>query len=179
MPPTSDTAPLRIEIRPETARDHRRVYEIQERAFGRRDEADLVDALREEVEPFISLVAEVEGRVEGHILFGPVTVDAGADSFEAIALAPLGVDPETQNRGIGSELVRRGLDRCRRDGHRLVFVLGHSRYYPRFGFRPAAPLGLRYEKPAPEEAFMVAEIEPGALRGRSGIVRYPEPFSRF
>ena len=171
------TRSAEVEVRPEKPDDHRVVYEIVMRAFGSRGEADLVEALRGVVEPQISLVALYEGRLAGHIFFGPVTVES-APPFEAVGLAPLAVSPEFQNRGIGSELVRVGLEECRRARHPIVFVLGHPTYYPRFGFARAAPMGLRYEAAASEEAFMVAELVPDALHGRRGWVRYDDAFDR-
>jgi putative acetyltransferase len=70
------------------------------------------------------------------------------------------VRPEFQNQGIGSELVRRGLEACRRLGHRVVIVVGHPEYYPRFGFSPARAKGLELPFPAPDDAFLVLELVP-------------------
>jgi putative acetyltransferase len=165
-----------LTVRAETPADREAVRRVNERAFGREAEADLVDALREGARPHVSLVAEEGGRVVGHVFFSPVLVESGAGSWEACALGPMGVLPEFQGRGVGSELVRRGLEECRRAGREVVFVLGHADYYPRFGFRPAAPRGLRSEYPVPEEVFMVAELRAGALAGRTGLVKYGPEF---
>lgn len=94
----------------------------------------------------------------------------------ALALAPMAVRPEFQRRGIGSALVRAGLDSARSLGHRVVIVLGHPRYYPRFGFRPARPLGIDPPFPCRDEVFMALELVPGALVGVRGTVRYPPAF---
>ncbi len=165
-----------IAIRPERPGDRAEVRRVNELAFGGPDEAALVDALRGVAEPQLSLVAEVDGRVVGHIFFSPVSVEAEGSGFTAIALGPMAVQPEFQNQGIGSRLVRRGLEECRRIGEPIVFVVGHADYYPRFGFSPAKGKGLRCEFPVPDEAFMVAELRPGALRGRGGLVRYRPEF---
>ena len=165
-------------IRTEVPADHRAVFDVQARAFGRTEEAELVDVLRPIAQPQISLVAESGARVVGHIFFSPVFID-GTESWIALGLAPLAVAPEFQNRGIGSELVRAGLRACGGVGHALVFVLGHTNYYPRFGFQSARVHGLRYEQALPDEdAFMVIELSPGALAGRTGVVRYLPEFSR-
>jgi putative acetyltransferase len=163
-------------VRAETPSDRAAVREVNERAFGRAAEADLVDALREHARPHVSLVAESGGRVVGHIFFSPVSIESGAETSEAIALAPMAVLPEFQGRGVGSELVRRGLEECRRLGRQVVFVLGHPEYYPRFGFAPAAARGLRSEYPVPDEVFMLLELRPDALRGRTGLVKYHPDF---
>ena len=91
---------------------------------------------------------------------------------EAVGLAPLAVDPDCQRRGIGSRLVAQGLDRCRESGYRIAVVLGHPAYYPRFGFVPARLHGIRFEMEVSDDAFMVLELEPGALAGCTGVARY-------
>jgi len=87
--------------------------------------------------------------------------------------------PEYQRQGVGSKLVRAGLHACRERGHRVVFVLGHADFYPRFGFRSAAPLGFRYGNSELDRYFMVAELSTRALAGLSGSVRYHPEFDRF
>lgn len=147
------------------------------RAFPTDAEARLVDALRERAERCISLVAETKpGAVVGQILFTPVEIGSASC---AVGLAPMSVVPELQRRGIGSALVKAGLSACRAAGERAVVVLGHVDYYPRFGFRPASDHGLYYRNPGPEPAFMALELEPNALQGRTGEVRYHEAFDPF
>lgn len=121
-------------------------------------------------------MAEHDGRVAGHVLFSPVTVRDGARTWDALGLGPLAVLPALQRDGIGSALVRAGLGECRALGHSVVLVLGHAGYYPRFGFRPAAAEGLRWEH-GHAESFFVAELAPGALAGRRGVVRYRAEFT--
>lgn len=166
-----------LAIREETVDDLPAIRQVNEAAFGRPEEAALVDALRAAGRVTLSLVALDAGQVAGHVLFSPVQiVMAGGISTPAVALAPLAVLPALQGRGIGSALTREGLARLRVGGHGIVIVLGHADYYPRFGFRPAAVLGIRAPWDVPEEAFMVAELIPGALEGVSGIVRYGPEF---
>jgi len=88
----------------------------------------------------------------------------------------MAIIPEHQRRGIGSALVREGLDVCRRLGHSVVIVLGHAEYYPRFGFRPAGRFGIRPPFEVPNEVFMVLELRDGALARVSGVVRYSDAF---
>jgi putative acetyltransferase len=168
-----------ITIRPETTEDYAATHEVNALAFGREVEAALVEALRglPDFIPELSLVAVEAGRVVGHILFSPMVIETKEGAVPAVALATLAVRPEFQNQGIGSELVRDGLERCRSLGHRIVVVIGHPAYYPRFGFSPARTRGLEAPFPVPDEAFLALELVPGALDGVAGMVRYPPPFS--
>src|SRR5690606_16435046 len=140
-------------------------------------EADLVDQLRHEAEPCVSLVAEEDGAVVGHVMFSPVTVDGHPDA-KVMGLAPLAVHYDYQGRGIGSALVRAGLERCRALGALGVVAVGHPDYYPRFGFGPASRFGLRCEYDVPDDAFLALELVPGALAGKAGTVRYHAAFGR-
>jgi putative acetyltransferase len=164
-----------IHIRGERKEDFEGVRRVNEAAFGQPAEADLVDALRSGGAATVSLVAEVKGQIVGHILFSPVTVQ-GADDLKAVGLGPMAVLPEHQRRGIGSLLIRKGLEYCRKAGIQAVVVLGHPDYYPRFGFRRASSWGLRCEFDAPDEAFMALELIPNVLSGRSGVVNYHAAF---
>jgi len=164
-------------VRPEQTGDQGPVRNLNELAFGRPNEADLVDALRLRGAIAFSLVAVDKGAVVGHILFTPVSVESGAASFSAVALGPMAVLPDYQRTSIGSELMQLGLQSCRKAGHDIVVVLGHPTYYPRFGFVPARPLGITCEFDVPDEVFMVAELRPNALKGRSGVVKYQPEFN--
>jgi putative acetyltransferase len=164
-------------IRNEVPNDIPAIHRLNVAAFKGEGEANLVDRLRARGAGLLSLVAEEDGQVVGHIYFSPVTVTA-ADGhvFPAVGLAPLAVLPAFQNRGVGSQLARAGLDNLRRLGQRLVIVLGHASYYPRFGFKPGLPYGIRWEHPVDEAHFMVAELQPGVLDGVQGVARYQPEF---
>jgi putative acetyltransferase len=164
-------------IRPEKPEDIPAIRIVNERAFGGAAEADLVDALRLNGKATISLVAEDDGRVLGHVLFSPVTIETGERELVGVGLAPMSVIPERQNQRIGSLLVERGLRRCREEGHRFVVVLGHPGYYPRFGFVPASRFGIKSEYDVADEVFMVMELQEGALRGCAGVVKYQPEFN--
>ena len=170
--------PLPLRIRPETQADHARVSAVQEAAFGRRPEAELVALLRSSVQPQLSLVAELEGELVGHVFFSPVAIGpAERAAPTAAALAPIGVLPGHQGRGIGSELVRSGLAECARLGFRAVFLVGDPRYYARFGFELAASRDLHYASAAFDSVFQVCELESGALAGWHGFVEFPRAFA--
>ena len=164
-------------VRPEHPDDRASVREVNERAFGRASEADLLEVLRRSADPYVSLVAEEDDRVVGHIFFSPVDIESDRLGL-VMGLAPMAVIPERQREGIGSSLVRAGLTAVGRLGAEAVVVLGHPEYYPRFGFTPAATFGLRSEYNVPDEVFMALEIRPGALEDVSGIVKYDPAFSQ-
>lgn len=159
-------------VREERPDDREAVHAVHADAFPTEDEANLVDGMRPFVAPEFTLVAELDGEVVGTVTFGRVTVRGPDGEWAAMGLAPLAVRGDHQRRGIGAELVRVGLERCRAAGEAVVFVLGHADYYPRFGFQLAAPLGLGYHLPGAEAVFFVAELTAGALGGRGGSVRY-------
>lgn len=157
-------------LREEEERDRAAVHAVNTAAFGRPAEADLVDALRQQVRPIVSLVAEEDQAIVGHILFSPVVLPDHSD-LKIMGLAPMAVMPGNQRGGIGSALVRAGLERCKELGFGAVVVLGHPEYYPRFGFSPASRFGIGCEYEVPDEAFMLVELEPGYLRDVRGTVR--------
>jgi len=165
-----------ISIRRETSDDIEAIRHVNRAAFGRPHEAALVDALRAAGGLTLSLVAVDRRAVVGHVAFSPVTIESECSVFAAVGLAPMAVLPALQRQGVGTELIRRGLEECRQLGQPIVVVLGHPDYYPRFGFEPAGRHGLRCSFDAPAEAFMVAELLAGALAGRRGIVRYRPEF---
>ena len=148
------------------------------RAFGQEDEGLLIAKIRRSdgFDPSLSLVAEIEGDVVGHILFSRIYIETESGDVPALALAPMAVLPNHQNRGIGSQLVRTGLDISRQAGHAIVVVLGHPDYYPRFGFQQASQVGVRSPFDVPDDVFMVQGLIPGALDAGAGLVRYPAAF---
>ncbi len=165
-------------IRQEIPADIPAIFEVNYQAFAHFDEARLVDALRDAriFNPELSLVAVDGDRIIGHIMFPPVTIESPRISTPAIALSPLVVHPEFQCLGVGAALVEEGLTVCRSLGHRIVVVIGHPAYYPRYGFRPAREHGILAPFPVADDVFMVLALEPGALDGIEGIVKYPAAF---
>jgi putative acetyltransferase len=168
-----------IRIRPEIPADIPAIYAVNQLAFdGREAEPRLVDDLRlsDSFIPELSLVAEVDGRVVGHILFSRIHILTESGPLPGLSLAPMAVLPRYQNRGIGSALVQHGLSECRRLGHGIVIVLGHPGYYPRFGFSAALAKALEGPYGDVGEAWMALELVPGALDGVRGVVVYPPAF---
>jgi putative acetyltransferase len=148
-----------VSIRAESPDDRAAVFAVNRAAFESDAEARLVDRLRLEADPVVSLVAEVDACIVGHILFSPATLSADAGLF-VMGLGPMAVVPGQQNRGIGSALVRAGLDRCRDLGCEAVFVLGHPLFYPRFGFESASTYAISSDYDLPDEVFMALELAP-------------------
>jgi putative acetyltransferase len=162
-------------IRPEHVADREALRHVNQHAFGQDDEANLVDALRDGGYARLSLVAEVQGEVVGHILFSELPIVTERGTVSALALAPLAVLPEYQRQGIGSALVSNGLEACRAADHRIVVVLGHPTYYPRFGF--STKLAEALASPfCGRSSWMALELVPGALDGVVGWVQYAPPF---
>jgi putative acetyltransferase len=166
--------PMSLMVRAETPEDREPIHEVNREAFGREDEARLVDALRDGGYFRLSLVVEEGGRLVGHILFSDLPIVTPDGILPALALAPMAVLPDCQRRGIGSLLVREGLRACAEAGHRIVVVLGHPDFYPRFGF--SAQQAERLASPFSGPVFMALELVSGALAGVTGEVRYPPPF---
>ncbi|WJH36624.1 N-acetyltransferase [Paenibacillus sp. CC-CFT747] len=156
-------------IRTETEEDYAGVREVNIRAFGNREEeANLVDRIRksEGFLPSLSLVAEEEGKINGHMLISKAEVVEEGNVHEVLVLAPIAVEPSRQKQGIGSRLIEEGLSRCRQLEYDVLLLIGHPEYYPRFGFRPARPFGVELKQfPVPDEVFMSLELKEGAGAG--------------
>jgi putative acetyltransferase len=172
---------VRVNIRPFGSGDTAAVREVHLNAFGgSEDEARLVEALHAADAAPVSLVASLDrssGGVVGHVLFSPVEIDNGASNVRMVGLAPVGVLPEYQGQGVGSRLIRAGLEACREAGYDAVVLLGEPGYYSRFGFERASDRGLGNEYGVDHE-FMVVELRSEALDGSGGTVRYRREFGQ-
>ena len=150
---------------------------LNDKAFGQPDEGRIVDKLRKSCNGILSIVAISNNKIVGHIMFSPVTIEAQEGVIEGMGLAPMAVLPELQNQGIGSKLLKEGLRIIRNTSCPFVIVLGHEKYYPRFGFKRASKYGLKSQwEGVPDDAFMAIILNYLVMRGVSGIVRYREEF---
>lgn len=147
---------------------------VNKAAFALADEADLVDKLRSDGHVLLSLVAELNSSIIGHILFSRMWIETASGLVSAAALAPMAVLPTHQRKGVGGLLISHGLEALREQGEKIVIVLGHPDYYPKFGF--STDMAAALESPFPREAFMAMELSCGALDGIRGAVVYPPPF---
>ena len=174
---------MEINIREELEKDYEVVERLTEEAFKSAEHSDgtehlLVNRLRKS-DDFIkelSLVAEDNRKVIAHLMLTKAKINNGDMSVETLALAPVSVIPEYQGKGIGSKLINIALESARRLGYKSVIVLGHDKYYPKFGFVPASKYGIKAPFDVPDEAFMVKELNDGSLIGVSGIVEYAKEF---
>lgn len=204
--------PKPMQIRKELPADIPAIYALTLAAFSDatrsgQPEADLNDRLRNNGNLLLSLVAELDGIVVGHVAFSPAWIEVAEDDgrpktedggraqtrlpssvsgqLPVLALGPIAVRPDMQRHGIGSQLILAGFDLLAAQGHDLIFLLGHTTYYPRFGFRPAKPLGVRWSADQssdenPSEHFMVKELRANALanllQGQRGIFHFAKEF---
>ena len=162
-----------IDVRDERQADLEAIRDVNRHAFGQDQEADIVDALRANGAASLSLVAAVDERIVGHIMYSPVQIGR----LEGRGLGPMGVLPEYQRRGIGSRLVEIGNRQLEIAGCPFIVVLGHAEFYPRFGFKPAKPIGVTCEWNVPENVFLILVLDSDRMRGASGLAKYRHEFS--
>jgi putative acetyltransferase len=172
-----------LTVRAEQPGDHAAVDAVVAACFARPgqdppEEVPLVQGIRAlpDFDPALSLVADLDGAIIGHLLFSNMTVEDEGRSVPALALAPLAVLKGYESSHAGTALMRAGLEACRERGHRAVIVLGHPKYYRRFGFRPARQLGIEPPEPWNDAAFQALALVPGGLDGVRGVARYAPPF---
>ncbi|MAX25193.1 MAG: GNAT family N-acetyltransferase [Phycisphaeraceae bacterium] len=167
-----------LQIRLEQPGDVEAITHLNQLAFGRLDEAFLIAHLREHAQPFVSLVAENEdGQIVGHILFTPATIHMPTEDVQGMGLAPMAVHPDFQFQGIGTNLLKAGINHMADMQIPYVIVLGHVDYYPRFGFVPASLRNIRCQWVGiPDEAFMILVLDPIAMQNVSGTAYYHPVF---
>lgn len=162
-----------MEIRKERPEDIPAIRDVNDRAFGQQQEGNIIDALRSNGAALLSLVATVNGRVVGHVLYSPASIG----EVVGTALGPMAVLPEHQRQGIGSKLVETGNQKLKDADCPFVIVLGHANFYPRFGFRPASTNGVKCEWDVPDEVFMLLALDEQKMQGVSGLAKYRDEFS--
>lgn len=173
-----------ITIRREEEKDYGQVFQLTEEAFRDMEHSDhqeqfLVENLRksEAFIPELSLVAEDEnGIIAGHILFTKIKIINDSESFESLALAPVSVKPEFQNQGLGGKLITEGHHIARELGYQSVILIGHEKYYPRFGYEKTSNFGVSFPFEIPEENGMAIELVKDGLKNKKGMVKYPKEF---
>jgi putative acetyltransferase len=170
---------MNAKVRQEIDKDYRGITNVNNLGFGQKNEGQLILKLRKTRKfiPGLSLVAEIEGRIVGHILFFPIEIRREEQVFPSLALAPMAVLPEYQRQGIGGQLVEEGLKRARKLGFKSVIVLGHAAYYTRFGFEPAGKWGIRPPFEVPDDVFMALGLVRDGLKDIQGTVEYPPEFN--
>jgi putative acetyltransferase len=164
-------------IRKELPEDANAIRSVNTRAFGRTEEADIIDKLRRNCGDLLSFVAVREKETVGHILFSPAIVESEHETTRGMGLAPIAVQPEYQHHGIGSELIRAGIAELKSRQCPFIIVLGHPEYYPRFGFERASRHGIQSEWQVPDEAFMILILDESKMRDISGTAKYRPEFA--
>ena len=165
-------------IRFEKPEDIAFIHSVNEQAFGRVSEAKLVDTLRLACTDHLSLVADDNGSIIGHLMFTPVVVTDGKQKTEGMGLAPMAVLPSRQRQGIGTQLVDSGLRILKEKGCPFVIVLGHPEYYPRFGFQAASGCNIKTQwDGVPDEAFMILVMDHEAMLNVSGVATFRDEFN--
>lgn len=169
---------MKITIEAETHDDYDKITKLHTEAFNGDNEAKLVEKLRktQKYNFKLSLVAKYKNQIIGHVLFYPVEINTGVKKCKTLALAPISVLPNSQHQGVGSRLIRKGLEKARRLRFKSVIVVGHSEYYPRFGFKKASEYGISAPFDVPDTAIFAIELEKDGLKNCSGIVEYPKEF---
>lgn len=162
-----------IEVRAERPDDLAAIRDVNRRAFGQDQEGNIVDALRFNGAALVSLVATLNDRVVGHIMYSPATIG----DVTGAALGPMSVLPEHQRQGIGSKLVSAGNQRLLDAGCPFIIVLGHPNFYPRFGFRRASNLAVKCEWDVPDDVVMLLILDEAKMQGVSGLIKYRHEFS--
>lgn len=169
-----------IKVRPEQKSDIEAIKTLHDLAFKGENESRLIELIRhsEYFIPELSLVVENEkNELVGHILFSTAHIQTETTLVPTLALSPMAVHPDFQHKGIGSELVMKGILKSGELGFGHIVVLGHPNFYPKFGFIKSAEKEIKPPFPVPEEVFMVLELKEGSLEDISGAVVYPTAFS--
>lgn len=174
---------MHITIREENKKDYLLIFDLIEKAFKDQEFSDhqehyLVEKLRKSKAfvPGLSLVAEIENTLVGHILLTEIKIITSDDEITSLALAPVSVLSEFQGKGIGGKLINEAHQKATDLGYKSVILLGHEKYYPRFGYKLAEEFGISLPFDVPKENCMAIELQPNALKNIRGEVAYPKEF---
>lgn len=167
-----------ILIREENTNDYAAIKNVNDKAFNQPQEGNIIDKLRHSGVQQLSLVAETDGKIVGHIFFSPAEAEGKNGKITGTGLAPMAVLPEYQKQGIGKQLIREGIERIKKQSVPFIIVLGHAQYYPKFGFEKASKYGLKCQwEGVPDEAFMVMILDKDKMKDVHGVVRYREEWN--
>jgi predicted N-acetyltransferase YhbS len=174
---------MEIRLRQENKNDYKSVFQLIEKAFENEEYSDhkeqfLVERLRKSDAfiPQLSIVAEVENEIVGHILLTKLEIKNDSELFESLALAPVSVLPKFQGKGIGSKLILHSHEVAKEFGYKSIILLGHQDYYPRFGYELTNKYGIEMPFDVPAENCMVKALVENGLSGVDGKVAYPAEF---
>jgi predicted N-acetyltransferase YhbS len=167
-----------VTIKPEEKQDYGSIEIVNDIAFKQKNESILINKLREKPDfiPNLSLVAKYQNEIIGHILFFPVKIIAKESACITLSLAPMSIHPDFQNKGIGSLLIKSGLEQAKKEGFSSIIVIGHPNYYPRFGFLPASKWGIMVPFDVPDNVFLALELYEDELAKCHGMVDFPKEY---
>jgi len=171
---------VKIVITSETKKDQEQVSKVNDLAFNQINEGQLVDKLRN-TNCFIrelSLVAKFKDEIIGYALFYPIKIRKNSKLSDSLSLGPVSVLPEYQNQGVGTKLIKTGLEIAAKLGFKSVIVIGHPEFYPRFGFQKASKWRIVSPYPVSDDAFLAKELVANGLEGCDGTAQYPEEFDK-
>jgi len=170
---------MKVVIEAEAEGDYEQITRVHTVAFNGDGEAKLVEKLRNTPKyiPELSLVAKYRNTIIGHVLFYPIEINAHRKKCTSLALAPISVIPSFQNRKVGSRLIKEGLVKAKKLGFKSVIVVGHSEYYPRFGFKKASKYGISPPFDIPDNALFAIELKKDGLKNCNGTIEYPTEYS--
>lgn len=174
---------MRIKIRQELSKDHKKVFNIIKSAFKHQILSDhqeqfMVGRLRNSKDfiPEFSRVSEVDNKLVGHILLTQIKIKNDLRAFDSLALAPVSVHPDFQSMGIGARLIESAHNKAIELGYKSIILLGHKNYYPRFGYKQTSYYGIKLPFEVPDENCMAIELVRNGLENISGMVEYPREF---
>ena len=169
---------MKITIEAETEGDYEKITRLHTIAFNGDGEAKLVEKLRKTPRYIreLSLVAKYRNAIIGHALFYPIKIKTCRNICDSLALAPISVIPRFQNRKVGSRLIKEGLEKARKLGFKSIIVVGHPKYYPRFGFEKASKYGISASLDVPDDALFAMELEKDGLKDCKGKIEYPSEY---
>lgn len=167
-----------IVIREERQADYSTIRKINDLAFNQPNEGIIIEKIRQSGAETLSLVALIDGKLVGHIFFSPVIIENHPEIKNGMGLAPMSVLPEYQNQGIGSLLVREGIERLKIKSVPFIIVLGHELYYPKFGFQIASKYQIKCQwEDVPDEVFMILILNENLMKNIHGIAKYLDEFN--
>jgi len=167
-----------VQIRGEKRSDYDAIKFINDEAFNQPQEGNIIEKLRNSDSKTLSLIAEMNNKIIGHIFFSSVKIEGHAEIIDGMGLAPMAVLPEYQKQGIGKMLVNEGISILKSQLIPYIIVLGHEDYYPRFGFEIASKYGLQSQwDEVPDEAFMILVFNHDMMKNVRGIAKYREEWN--
>ena len=167
-----------ITIREENENDLIIIKKINDKAFGQPQEGIVIDKIRESDSPVLSLVAEIDNTIVGHIFYSASEIECNNEIIAGMGLAPMAVLPEYQKQGIGKRLINESINILKKKAVPFIIVLGHENYYPKFGFEVASKYGIKCQwDGVPDEAFMIMILDKGKMSNIHGIAKYRDEWN--